>query len=216
MQKFIVYLVLFSAITLNAQKNIYENARFDELSDDHRVLAILPFLTNLDLRDNASEEDIKSLEEKEGYAVQDAFETYFSKRKKKKKFPVSFQNIKDTKAILAQNAIDYSNIDVYTTKQLSEILGVDAIISGTLDLNVLLSKGVSTDFDITDYFSGDADYGRIGVKISDGDTGKLLWKYEKEINKKTGKNTDDLIDRMMKLAIRKFPYERERKKDRKN
>ncbi|WP_338039348.1 hypothetical protein [Maribacter litopenaei] len=57
---------------------------------------------------------------------------------------------------------------------MSDILGVDAIISGTLDLNVLLSKGVSTDFSITDYFSGDADYGRIGVKISDGDTGKLL------------------------------------------
>lgn len=216
MQKIIFYFFLFCAITIHAQKNIYENPRFDEMSDDHKVLAILPFLTNLDLKDNASEEDIKTLEEKEGYAVQDAFETYFSKRKKKKKFPVDFQNIKDTKAILAQNKIDYSNIDVYTTKQLSEILGVDAIISGTLDLNVLLSKGVSTDFSITDYFSGDANYGRIGMKISDGDTGKLLWKYEKEINKKTGKNTDDLIDRMMKLAIRKFPYERERKKDRKD
>ncbi|PIB38859.1 hypothetical protein [Maribacter sp. 4G9] len=216
MQKIILYFFLFCAITIHAQKNIYENPRFDEMSDDHKVLAILPFLTNLDLKDNVSEEDIKTLEEKEGYAVQDAFETYFSKRKKKKKFPVDFQNIKNTKAILAQNKIDYGNIDVYTTKQLSEILGVDAIISGTLDLNVLLSKGVSTDFNITDYFSGDANYGRIGMKISDGDTGKLLWKYEKEINKKTGKNTDDLIDRMMKLAIRKFPYERERKKDRKD
>ncbi|WP_338039349.1 hypothetical protein [Maribacter litopenaei] len=47
-------------------------------------MAILPFLTNLDLRDNSSEVDIKSLEEKEGYAVQDAFETYFSNRKKKR------------------------------------------------------------------------------------------------------------------------------------
>ncbi|MDC6389886.1 hypothetical protein PP182_14400 [Maribacter sp. PR1] len=216
MQKVILYFFLLGTLTLSAQKNIYENAQFDELSDDHRVLAILPFLTNLDLKNMANEDDLKSLEEKEGYAVQDALETYFSKRKKKKKFPVNFQNIKDTKAILAQNDIDYSNIDVFTTKQLSEILGVDGIISGTLDLNVLLSKGVSTDFSITDYFSGNANYGRIGVKISDGDTGKLLWKYEKEINKKTGKNTTDLIDRMMKLAIRKFPYERERKKDRKN
>lgn len=216
MQKVILYFFLLGTLTSSAQKNIYENANFDELSDDHRVLAILPFLTNLDLKNKANEDDLKSLEEKEGYAVQDALETYFSKRKKKKKFPVNFQNIKDTKAILAQNDIDYRNIDVFTTKQLSEILGVDGIISGTLDLNVLLSKGVSTDFSITDYFSGNADYGRIGVKISDGDTGKLLWKYEKEINKKTGKNTTDLIDRMMKLAIRKFPYERERKKDRKN
>ncbi|KKM81883.1 hypothetical protein LCGC14_1325220, partial [marine sediment metagenome] len=36
-----------------------------------------------------------------------------------------------------------------------------------------------------------------------------------EINKKSGKNTDDLIDRMMKLAARKFPYDREKRKDRK-
>ncbi|MFX0558306.1 hypothetical protein ACOCEA_16005 [Maribacter sp. CXY002] len=216
MLRLLFILSLLASLQMSAQKNIYESAKFDELSADHNTLAILPFLTKLDLKDKATTEDLKSLEEKEGYAVQDALETYFSKRKKKKKLPVEFQNTKDTKAILAQKGIDYANIDVYTIKQLSEILGVDGIISGNIDLNVLLSKGVSTDFNITDYFSGNADYGRIGVKISDGDTGKLLWKYEKEINKKTGKNTTDLIDRMMKLAIRKFPYERERKKDRKN
>lgn len=216
MHKLFLVLTCFTTISLQAQKNIYESPRFDALSNSHKTLAILPFLTNLDLKNKVSTTDLKSLEEKEGYAVQNALETYFSKRGKKKKLPVEFQNTKNTKAILSQKGIDYKNIDVYTMKQLSEMLGVDGIISGTLDLNVLLSKGVSTDFSITDYFSGNANYGRIGVKISDGDTGKLLWKYEKEINKKTGKNTTDLIDRMMKLAIRKFPYERERKKDRKN
>lgn len=213
----ILFLLLFSiSFTVKAQKNIYESPNFAKLSDNHSTLAILPFLTNLDLKNKMRPKDLKSLEEKEGYAVQNAFETYFSKRSKKKKLPVEFQNTKNTKAILAQKGIDYKNIDVFTIKQLCEILGVDGVISGTLDLNVLLSKGVSTDFSITDYFSGNANYGRIGVKISDGSTGKLLWKYEKQIDKKTGKNTTDLIDRMMKLAIRKFPYERERKKNRKN
>lgn len=215
MHKFLFFIILLVTISLSGQKNIYESPRFDALSDSHKTLAILPFLTNLDLKNDMSKEDLKLLEEKEGYAVQNALETYFSKRGKKKKLPVEFQNTKNTKAILSQKGIDYKNIDVYTMKQLSEMLGVDGIISGTLDLNVLLSKGVPTDFSFTDYFSGNANYGRIGVKISDGDSGKLLWKYEKEINKKTGKNTTDLIDRMMKFAIRKFPYERERKKDRK-
>ncbi|HCO85242.1 MAG TPA: hypothetical protein DIT95_17180, partial [Arenibacter sp.] len=72
-----------------------------------------------------------------------------------------------------------------------------------------------TEFSLLDYINGDANYGRIGVKISDGLTGKLLWKYEKQINKKSGKNTTDLIDLMMKLASRKFPYDRERPRDRK-
>ncbi|MGB3143305.1 MAG: hypothetical protein WBB24_04285 [Maribacter sp.] len=216
MSRILLAFVLLSTISITAQKNIYESPDFDKLSEDHNVLAIIPFLTNLDLNETVSKVEQKRLEENEGYAVQNAFETYFSKRSKKKKLPVEFQNVKNTTAILAQNNITYENIDIYTTKQLSEILGVDGIISGTLDLNILLSNGIPTEFSFTDYFSGGANYGRIGVKISDGDSGKLLWKYEKKIDKKTGKNTTDLIDRMMKLAIRKFPYERERKRDRKN
>ena len=214
MKKRILYLLLFASLTVSAQKNIYESKNFDDLSKDHKVLAILPFLTNLDLKDGISKNELKQLEEKEGYAVQNALETYFSKRKRKKKFSVEFQNTKNTNAILAQKNISYENIDVYTIKQLNEILQVDVIISGNMDLNILLSKGVPTEFSLLDYFLGDSNYGRIGIKISDGASGKLLWKYEKKINKKTGKNTNDLIDRMMKLATRKFPYDREKKKDR--
>ncbi len=207
-------MLLLISIAVSAQKNIYESKNFDDLSENHQVLAIIPFLTNLDLKDGISKNELKQLEEKEGYAVQNALETYFSKRKRKKKFSVEFQNTENTNAILAQKNITYENIDVYTIKELSEILQVDGIISGNMDLNILLSKGVPTEFSFLDYFLGDSNYGRIGIKISDGTSGKLLWKYEKKINKKTGRNTYDLIDRMMKLATRKFPYDREKKKDR--
>ncbi len=215
MKRIALYIFLLSSIALFGQKNIYESDKFDNLSNEHKVLAIIPFLTNLDLKDDITKDDLLAREEKEGYAVQNALELYFSKRKKKKKFSVEFQNTKNTNAILAKNQITYQNIDVYTIKELSEILQVDGIISGSLDLNILLSKGIPDDFSFLDYFLGDANYGRIGIKISDGLTGKLLWKYEKEINKKSGKNTDDLIDRMMKLASRKFPYDREKRKERK-
>jgi len=214
MKKLVLYFLIITSLTVSAQKNIYESKNFDDLTENHGVLAIIPFLTNLDLDDGISRNELKQLEEKEGYAVQNALETYFSKRKRKKKFSVEFQNTKNTNAILAQKNITYKNIDVYTIKQLSEILQVDGIISGNMDLNILLSKGVPTEFSFLDYVLGDSKYGRIGIKISDGTSGKLLWKYEKKINKKTGKNTNDLIDRMMKLATRKFPYDREKKKDR--
>ncbi|PWL38329.1 hypothetical protein DKG77_08620 [Flagellimonas aquimarina] len=214
--KKIIPLFAFLIVTLGyAQKNIYENRKFDELSENHKVLAIVPFIANLDLKRDVNQEELKSLAKREGYAVQNALETYFSKRKKRKKFNVEFQNIEDTNAILSQNGIKYDNLDIYTITQLCKILKVDGIISGNLSLNILLSKGVPTDFNLLDYFSGDANYGRIGVKVSDGNSGKLLWKYEKAITKKTGKNTTELIDRMMKLASRKFPYDKE-KKQRKN
>jgi len=215
-KKLIPFFGLFCIFLGNAQKDIFESSRFDELTEEHQVLAIVPFLTQLDLEHEVSKKERQKLAQREGYAVQDALETYFSRRKKRKKFNVDFQNVKETNALLAQNDIDYNNIDIRTVKELSNILGVDGIISGSLDLNVLLSKGVSTDFNLMDYFRGKTDYGRIGIKISDGSTGKLVWKYEKIITKKTGKNTDELIDKMMKAASRKFPYDKEKKRKRKN
>ncbi len=209
--KKLLFISLFACGTLiNAQKNVYESSKFDDLSKDHHVLAIIPFFTHLALEENITKEESKKLEEKEGYAVQDALETYFGLGKKKKKFTVDFQNIKNTNAILAQNNITYHNIDTYTIKELCEILEVDAIISGNLDINILISKGIPVEFSFMDYILGDANYGRIGIKISDGKTGKLLWKYENEINKKSGRNTADLIDKMMKRLVRKFPYDKER------
>lgn len=214
MKKIVLVFILLASTVLSAQKNIYENNKFDELTEDHEVLAIVPFIAHLELKKAVDRDELKVLAEKEGSAVQNALETYFSKRKKRKKFNVDFQNIMNTNAILAQNNINYNNIDTYTTQELCKILDVDGIISGNLTLNILLSEGVPTDFSILDYFSGDANYGRIGVKISDGKTGKLLWKYENEISKKTGKNTTELIDKMMKTASRKFPYDREKRRDR--
>lgn len=212
LKKNLSILLMFVVAGAFAQKNIYESHTFDELSKDHHVLAIIPFFTTLELKVPVPEQNREELEKKEGYAVQNALETYFSRSQKRKKFNVEFQNIENTNALLAQNGINYQNIDTYTIRQLSEILEVDGIISGNLELNVLLSEGEETEFDLIDYILGDADYGWIGIKISDGKTGKLLWKYEKEITKKSGKDTDDLIDRMMKAAARKFPYGKEKSK----
>lgn len=210
MKTFYSLLALFFILTVNAQKGIYESDKFEELSENHNTLAIIPFFTYLELEEKFPRSELAKLEEKEGYAVQDALETYFGRGKKRKKFSVDFQNTDNTNAILAQNNITYENIDTYTIQELSKFLGVDGIISGNLDLNILLSEGVPSEFNFIDYILGDANYGRIGIKISDGDTGKLLWKYEEEINKKSGRNTDDLIDRMMKKATRRFPYDKER------
>ncbi len=214
MKKIVLVFMLLITAMVSAQKNIYENIRFDEMTNDHEILAIIPFIAHLELKKAVDRDELSVLAEKEGYAVQNALETYFSKRKKRKKFNVDFQNINNTNAILAQNNINYNNIDTFTTQELCKILKVDGIISGNLNLNILLSKGVPTNFSILDYFSGNANYGRIGVKVSDGETGKLLWKYENEISKKTGKNTTELIDRMMKTASRKFPYDKEKRRNR--
>lgn len=210
-----VYLLLFlAAAGVTAQKNIYQSEKFEELSKTHHTLAILPFLTTLHLPDASrfSEEQIRELSKKEGYAIQEALETYFLKKKKRKDFTVSFQDIQNTNAILAKHQITIENIDIYTTQELCALLEVDGLISGNITLSKLLSKGISDDeFSLLSIFTGKTHFGRIAIKISDGKTGKLLWKYEKTIDRKSGKNTRAVIEGMMRQSSRNFPYERERK-----
>lgn len=191
------------------QKLIYQSEHFEELSKDHKTVAILPFKARLELENKSlTPQQLESLQEKEGYEVQNALESYFLKLHKRKDYRVSFQDIKNTNAILAKNDISEKNIDIHTSQELCKILNVDAVISGDLTLKALISEGVSTDFDFISFISGTSDYGRIAIKLSDGDTGKLLWKYEKVINRKSGKNTYDIIEVMMRKSTRKFPYDK--------
>lgn len=195
------------------QKSIYQSKEFESLSKNHKTLAIIPFLATLTLDDESfSRVQLERLEEQEGYAVQDALETYFLRRKKRKRFSVEFQDIKNTNAILARNNITIKNIDIYTTQELCAILGVDGLISGNMTLSALISKGVPEGpFDFLSIFRGKSDYGRIAIKISDSKTGKLLWKYEKTISRRSGRNTRAIIDAMMRKLSRKFPYDKERR-----
>ncbi|WP_456865885.1 hypothetical protein [Galbibacter sp. BG1] len=206
-------IILYSVLLISAlgysQKTIYQSDSFETLSSNHKTVAIIPFEARLELKNKElTDEQLEKLQEKEGYEVQNALETYFLKMHQRKDYRIEFQDIQNTNALLSKANIDLMNLDIYTTQDLCEILNVDAIISGDLTLNALISEGVSTDFDFMSFISGTSDYGRIAIKLSDGATGKLLWKYEKVITRKSGKNTYDIIEAMMRKSTRKFPYDK--------
>ncbi|WP_224484789.1 hypothetical protein [Robertkochia aurantiaca] len=199
---------VWSTWSVFSQRTVYQSESFESLSADHKRIAILPFEARLELENSEalSDNDLDALENREGYEVQNALENYFLKRDKRRDYRIEFQNVDQTNALLEQNGIDLKNLGIYTAQELSEFLGVDAIISGDLTLNALISQGVSTDFDFISFLTGKSDYGRIAIKLSDGATGKLLWKFEKTINRKAGKNTQSIIEAMMRKSTRKFPY----------
>jgi hypothetical protein len=211
-RKIVIALLLFSLTVQlgHSQKKIYVSDSFEELSKDHKIIAILPFQTTLDLKSDKksySEAQISDLEEREGVAVQQALESYFLDRKRKKKLKIEFQDINTTNRLLKKEEITIKDLDIYAPQELCKILKVDAIVSGSLTSRLLISKEVDTSFDLITYLKGKSDYGKIIIKLSNKDTGKLLWRYEKTINRKSGKNTKNIINKMMRIASRKFPYE---------
>ena len=104
--------VLMISTSSYAQKNIYKNLRFDQLSQHHEILAILPFSSQVNLSSTIEESTKNELEINEGKAVQEALESYFLKFKKRKKFSINFQNTNKTNSLLTQHHINYTNIDL--------------------------------------------------------------------------------------------------------
>src|SRR5690606_14840329 len=94
MRKIAFIFVLFTTVAFS-QKNIFENKNFDEFAKEHEILAIVPFIAHLELKKEVDRDDLKVLAKKEGQAVQNALETYFSKRKERKGIDVEFQNIRN-------------------------------------------------------------------------------------------------------------------------
>ena len=124
-------MLLFFSTYLVAQKTIYQSKSFENLSKDHKIVAIIPFEVVLDLDRTLTKEQLIKLQGKEGFAVQNALETYFLKRHQRKDYRIEFQDINNTNAILLREGM-LNQLDIYTTQQLAEVLNVDAIISGNL------------------------------------------------------------------------------------
>ncbi|MGD1894329.1 MAG: hypothetical protein ACFB15_27495 [Cyclobacteriaceae bacterium] len=188
----------------------YTNPDFDQLARNHKTLAIIPFNVSAKLRPkqmrNMTEEELDQLEEREGKAMQNALHSYFLMRKRKRSLSIDFQDVTRTNSLLAKNGITYDVLGAYTSEDLAEMLGVDGIVSGmiftdkpvsevgAIAIKVLLGESIATNT------------GKVAINISDGKTEQLLWKYEKELSRNLGSNTNQIVNALMRKASRKFPY----------
>jgi hypothetical protein len=230
MKKIICFTLMgfsFVFVLTGQNKEIYTHPEFDSLARDHTQLAILPFKVMLRLRPKAAKklepEDFEKLEKIEGEAVQTALQSYFLKQKEKDSFKVSFQDINETNTILAQAGWTDDSLRLKTTKQICRKLRVDGVISGTDMTNKLLSEGGAVALTVlgigvsaaTVLFGGTPDLsgsgpthtGNCTIHIHEAKAGKLLWRYEQELSRALGSNTNSIINAIMRKASKKFPYE---------
>ena len=203
-------IVISSATFAQIIRAIYTHPDFDQLAKDHQTLAIIPFDATVKLRPKQmkelSSEDLARMEEQEGASVQSALESYFLKRKSKHNFTVDFQEVSRTNALLAKNGITYETLAEYTTEDLAKILGVDGIVSGMLTTDKPMSEGGAVALGLLTGISMPTNSGKVAVKINDGATGALLWKYEKALSRDLGSDTNQIVNALMRKASRKFPY----------
>jgi hypothetical protein len=222
-----LFIFFFASILCGQTRDIYTHPQFDSIAKGHTLLAILPFSVMLRLRHKEAKrlepEDFEKLEKIEGEAVQTALQSYFLKQKEKDSFKVSFQDIHETNAILARAGWTDDSLRLKKTKQICRKLHVDGLISGTVMTHKLLSDegaaaltalgiGIAA---ASAFFGGTPDWPGLGptntgycmIDVHEAKEGKLLWRYEKELSRGLGSNTNSIINAIMRKASKKFPYE---------
>ena len=215
-KSFTLLAILLAVTTLSTAqtREIYTNANFKTLAKDHKVLAVLPFKTTLQLRPKEVEKNggpagVAALEKREGLDVQNAVHSYFLKRKESRDLIVDVQDVNRTNALLERNAVTYETLASFTPEELAKILGVDGIISGTFESTQPMSNGAAIAMSLAVGFAGPTNTGKTTISINDGKTGELLWKYDKTLSRGFGSNTSTIITTIMRKASRQLPYDKD-------
>lgn len=211
---FTIGYLLVALASLAQTREIYTNANFRNMAQNHKVLAILPFKTTLQLRPKEVEKNggaagVAVLEKREGLAVQSAMHSYFLKRKGSGDLLIDVQDPNRTNSLLERNSITYETQSGFTPEELAKILGVDGIVSGTFESTQPMSNGAALAIGMLGGFGGATNTGKMTISINDGKTGELLWKYDKTLSRGFGSDTGSIVTTIMRKASRQLPYDKD-------
>lgn len=211
MKKLLLLFFLPIASFSTAQTNLYENPQFDEIAKSHKIIAVVPFKTQVKLRPkqmkDMTDEKLHRLEKAEGESIQTAMYSWFLKRKKRGKLlNLEVQDPKVTTALFKKKDINYDNIREYTPQELANILGVDAVISGDFETNKPMSEGASVALGLLVGFWGATNSAIINMSVHNAADGVLLWNYNKKVRGSIGSSPEDLINILMRKASRRLAY----------
>lgn len=209
--KKIFLLLLCSPFLSLSQTSLYENPDFDQIAQGHRIIAIVPFKTQVKLRPkqmkDMTDEQLDRLERSEGEGIQSAMYSWFLKRKKRGSLQtLELQDPRTTNAILAKSDIDYDNILEYTPQELANLLEVDAVISGDYETDKPMSEGASVALGLLVGFWGATNNAIINMSVHNAADGVLLWNYNKKVRGSIGSSPDDLVNILMRKASRRLAY----------
>lgn len=205
--------VCFAVLMVNAsafgQKKIYENPKMKEIAPTHKIVAILPFNVTIKmakLPKGTTQDDIVKQQKAESTNIQNSVYTYLLR--KSKKYTVSFQDVSKTNVLLKKAGITDENVGEKTMDELAKMLGVDAVIGGTIVTDKPISEGAAIAKAFLFGFGGKSAEAKTTMTIHNAADGELLWRYDRTVSGGLGSSTDDMVETMMRQIARNFPYDK--------
>ncbi len=225
----VVILLAAFTIFLSCSRKVYTASNFSEQTAEHRVVAVVPaemIFTGTQPK-NLTEEDIAKIEESESIMFQQSLYNNILRYANTGKYQttVNFQDISTTQKLLEQNNISARDSWKMTDKELSEKLGVDAVVRMRIRKQRYMSDAASYGIDVARQVIFNSGIGNkipvpsVNNKTNDIITscslvsdGVTLWNdnYTRTSDHNTPAN--EIIEAITANFGRHFPYKKKRKK----
>jgi len=217
-----VLIALLAVVACN--REAYKTAGYDEFAQNHRIMAILPTetVTTGRVPKNATKEDIAAVEVAESQAFQIALFNQLSKRSggRDGNISINFQHYSETNALLEKAGIELRDSWKYSPAELSEILGVDAVVRSTVRkefyLTNLESFGISVATTLIAIFADPVAWWLFpssrtsevfaSCAVLDGKSGQPTWSISRDEPTFWNKNHNEVVEDIARALSRRFPY----------
>lgn len=180
-------------IEKSKNKNVFLSKRFDEYVVEHKVVAILPFMVDIEGENKkqitSKKERVRNEKEIEEKIQESLYKFLLTHQDK---YSIEFQDINNTVLKLKNSGIMST---LYTTpkEEIAKALGVDAVIAGSYVQKMANKESKS---------------GTIKITLYDGKNGDWVWKLDENAGSKYSliDDTDKLMSSLMEKVVNFFPY----------
>jgi curli biogenesis system outer membrane secretion channel CsgG len=214
---FMIALVSGHSVTAQAGAQQYLNPHFEGLTASHKTVAILPFKVTIDTKrlKDITMEQITKQENDEGTEFQRQIYARFLQKSGDLHYRVDFQDVDRTNALLIKAGYNPDSLAGHTMDEIAKVLGVDALVSGTVSQSQPTSQGMAMAQTLLLGFHGSTQRVDIHIDLHNGVDGGLLWNYDHTDSGGgfTGSMTN-AVEAMTKSLFKKvagnFPYQQKR------
>jgi hypothetical protein len=139
----------------------------------------------------------------ESISIQKEIYSWMLQRKMQGKISQEIQEVETTNAILKKAGYPENPL---TTAELSEVLGVDGIMTSNFGLYKPMSDGAAIAEALLSDSRSSTNEVYASLSISDYKNNKLIWNYDYKSSGSLGSSSSKLVDDLMREASLKMPY----------
>lgn len=202
-QHAIVFLAIIS-MSLSSCAKIYYSPEAKTRASSHKLIAIAPPKVSIAAQKKVDPEAIKEQQKTESTNFQQEMYSWLLKRKMQNRIFVEIQDVATTNAKLKKAG--YFDDTPMSPAEISEVLGVDGIITSNYSLTKPMSEGGAVALGLLVGFWGSTNTTTVSLEIHDKETKKSLWNYNHKVSGSIGSTPVQLVDNLMRNASKNMPY----------